>query len=33
VAEKHSKVDSAYMKFLAVSLGIGVIAVVMIWDT
>jgi zinc transporter 1/2/3 len=33
VAEKHTKVDSAYMKFLAVSLGIGVIAVVMIWDT
>ncbi|KAK2440959.1 hypothetical protein P8452_19912 [Trifolium repens] len=33
VGEKHSKVDSAYMKFLAVSLGIGVIAVVMIWDT
>ncbi|KAK2386978.1 zinc transporter [Trifolium repens] len=33
VAEKHTKVDSAYMKFLAMSLGIGVIAVVMIWDT
>ncbi|CAK8577546.1 unnamed protein product [Lathyrus sativus] len=33
VAHKHTKVDSPYMKFLAVSLGIGVIAVVMIWDT
>lgn len=33
VPHKHSKADSAYMKFLAVSLGIGVIAVVMIWDT
>ncbi|PNY00921.1 zinc transporter 11-like protein [Trifolium pratense] len=33
VAHKHSKVDTPYMKFLAVSLGIGVIAVVMIWDT
>ncbi|GAU23724.1 hypothetical protein TSUD_128280 [Trifolium subterraneum] len=33
VAHKHSKVDTPYMKFFAVSLGIGVIAVVMIWDT
>ncbi|KAG4920717.1 hypothetical protein JHK82_049663 [Glycine max] len=28
-----TKVDSAYFKFLAVLLGVGVIAVVMIWDT
>jgi zinc transporter 1/2/3 len=33
IAHKHSKVNTPYMKFLAVSLGIGVIAVVMIWDT
>ncbi|KAK7387162.1 hypothetical protein VNO78_27715 [Psophocarpus tetragonolobus] len=30
---KPTKVDSAYYKFLAVLLGVGVIAVVMIWDT
>ncbi|XP_058730757.1 zinc transporter 11-like [Vicia villosa] len=33
VAHKPTKVDTPYMKFLAVSFGIGVIAVVMIWDT
>ncbi|KAJ1441256.1 Zinc/iron permease [Sesbania bispinosa] len=33
VPQKPSKVDSSYFKFLAVLLGIGVIAVVMIWDT
>ncbi|XP_027340293.1 zinc transporter 11 [Abrus precatorius] len=30
---KQTKVDSPYFKFLAVLLGVGVIAVVMIWDT
>ncbi|KAL5178075.1 Zinc transporter 11 [Glycine soja] len=30
---RPTKVDSAYFKFLAVFLGVGVIAVVMIWDT
>ncbi|KAK7305237.1 hypothetical protein VNO77_43139 [Canavalia gladiata] len=33
VPHKPTKVDSAYFKFLAVLLGVGVIAVVMIWDT
>ncbi|KAL2322805.1 hypothetical protein Fmac_027184 [Flemingia macrophylla] len=33
VPHKPTKVDSAYYKFLAVTLGVGVIAVVMIWDT
>ncbi|RDX66179.1 Zinc transporter 11, partial [Mucuna pruriens] len=32
VPHKPTKVDSAYFKFLAVLLGVGVIAVVMIWD-
>ncbi|XP_020203274.1 zinc transporter 2 [Cajanus cajan] len=33
VPHKPTRVDSAYFKFLAVLLGVGVIAVVMIWDT
>ncbi|XP_061364150.1 zinc transporter 11 isoform X2 [Gastrolobium bilobum] len=33
VPRRPMKVDSSYFKFLAVFLGIGVIAVVMIWDT
>ena len=33
VPHKPIMVDSAYFKFLAVLLGVGVIAVVMIWDT
>ncbi|KAI4307883.1 hypothetical protein L6164_031012 [Bauhinia variegata] len=33
IPQKPVKVDTAFHKFLAVVLGIGVIAVVMIWDT
>ncbi|KAK7302326.1 hypothetical protein RJT34_13213 [Clitoria ternatea] len=33
VPHKPTKVDSSYFKFLSVLLGVGVIAVVMIWDT
>ncbi|XP_054799713.1 zinc transporter 11-like [Prosopis cineraria] len=33
VPRKQVQVDTAYFKFLAVLLGVGIIAVVMIWDT